>query len=108
MFAANSDWAKSHEDDIKTFISVFREAIKKAGTDKAAADHALTTYVELTDQAQMDDVVASYKDVWEVAPYPEDELQSILDSLVAANPPVKGASSASPSDLIDNSYLDAQ
>jgi NitT/TauT family transport system substrate-binding protein len=105
VLAANSSWAKSNGPAIKKFITAFKAAVKKAGTDKTAADNALKTYVKLTDQSQIDGTFNAYKTVWTVGPYPNDQMQAILTSLASANPPVKGAAGAKPADVIDNEYV---
>lgn len=105
ILAVNSSWAKSHGPAIKKFITTFKAAVKRAATDKTAAENALRTYVKLTDQAQLDGTFNAYKSVWTVGPYPADQMKAIMKSLASAKPPVKGAAGAKPADVIDNEYV---
>jgi ABC-type nitrate/sulfonate/bicarbonate transport system substrate-binding protein len=107
LLAANTKWAKSNGPALTKFITAFRAAVKQAGTDAAASDAALKSYVKLTVQNEIDGTFQAYKTVWTVGPYPPDQMTLVLQQLAAANPPVKGASTAKLADLIDNQYVNA-
>lgn len=107
ILAVNSQWAASNGPAITKFITAFKAAVQLAASNEADSAAALKTYVKLTDQSQITGTWSAYKPVWAVAPYPTDQMQLILQQLANSNPPVKGAASAKPSDIIDNQYITA-
>jgi ABC-type nitrate/sulfonate/bicarbonate transport system substrate-binding protein len=107
LLAANTKWAESNGPALTKFITAFRAAVKQASTDAAASDAALKSYVKLTVQKEIDGTFQAYKTVWTVGPYPTDQMTLVLQQLATGSPPVKGASTAKLSDLIDNQYVNA-
>lgn len=107
VLAVNSGWAASNGPAITKFITAFKAAVQLAASNETDSANALKTYVKLTDQAQITGTWTQYKPVWVVQPYPVSQMQDLLNQLASSNPPVKGASTAKPSDVIDNQYITA-
>lgn len=107
ILAVNSQWAASNGPAITKFITAFKAAVQLAATNEADSANALKTYVKLTNQSQITGTWTQYKPVWAVAPYPVDQMELIFHQLADKNPPVKGAATAKPSDVIDNQYISA-
>jgi ABC-type nitrate/sulfonate/bicarbonate transport system substrate-binding protein len=107
VLAANIQWASSNGPAVTKFITAFKAAVKLAATNQADSAAALKQYVKLTDQAQISGTWSAYKSVWDVEPYPDSQMQVILQQLADSNPPVKGASTAKISDIVTNQYFSA-
>jgi NitT/TauT family transport system substrate-binding protein len=106
VLAVNSQWAASNGPAITKFITAFKAAVQLASSNEADSASALKTYVKLTNQSQIAGTWTQYKSVWVAQPYPTSQMQVILQQLASSNPPVKGAATADPASLIDNTFID--
>jgi ABC-type nitrate/sulfonate/bicarbonate transport system substrate-binding protein len=107
ILAVNTSWAGSHGPAITQFLKAFKAAVQLAASNQTDSSNALKSYVKLTDASQIKGTWQQYKSAWVVQPYPVDQMQSLLKSLATSKPPVAGAATAKPSDVIDNQYINA-
>lgn len=107
FIAANSAWAKQHKAALVGFLKVFAKAVTLTRDNRLDAEKGLSTYVGTTFLAQLNGSWNQYRKYWELEPYPVGQMRSTLAGLATANPPVPQAVSASPSQVIDNTYMAA-
>src|SRR5262249_16694073 len=102
ILAVNSQWASSNKAALIKFITAFKAAAQLWASNEAAAAAALKQYVKPTAQAQTTGTWNAYKQVWAVGPSPDDQMKTVPQQLATSNPPVKGASTAQISSIVDN------
>jgi ABC-type nitrate/sulfonate/bicarbonate transport system substrate-binding protein len=107
ILAVNSQWASANKAALIKFITAFKAAVQLSASNEADAAAALKQYVKLTDQSPITGTWTAYKQVWAVGPYPDDQMKAVLQQLATSNPPVKGASTAQISSIVDNEYVNA-
>jgi NitT/TauT family transport system substrate-binding protein len=107
LVAVNSQFAANNKAALERFMAAWKEANALAASNEADSDAALKAYAQITNTAQLNGSWAAYKSVWVANPYPPSAMKQVLAQLAHSNPPVKGAATADPASLIDDSFMDS-
>ncbi len=92
-------YARAHPDTVTRFTKAYVEALHRFKVDKAFAEQVMGKYLELADQAQLDDAWQTYRDAFEQVPIPSDEsIQNVIDTV----PQAKGMA---PSTFVDPRFV---
>jgi NitT/TauT family transport system substrate-binding protein len=85
-------YLSSHADVVERFTKAYIQAIHRFKVDRAFAKKMIGKYLDLTDQALIDDAYDTYKDVFEKVPAPTDAaFQPIIDTTPQAKGTVPSA-----------------
>jgi NitT/TauT family transport system substrate-binding protein len=98
VYAVSGGFAAKHPDLVTKFIEGYMAATALAKTDEAASESAFKKYLGIKDQAQLHGTWEQYKARWAASPFPIEDLKDLLAGL-------KPPSTADPTTLIDNSYI---
>ncbi len=83
--AVTKAYADAHPDTVLRFTRAYIQGIHRFKVDRAFARRAMTKYLGITDDAQLDDAFDTYKDVFEKVPLPTDAaLQNVIDTVPQA------------------------
>lgn len=99
----NTAFAKAHPNAAQDFVSAMVDAVKTAKSDPTDTEKAVGVYTKVTSQSILQASYAAQKSLWLAEPFPTSQMQTLFNSLAATVPAAK---TASPSSVIDNTYID--
>ncbi len=83
--AVTKAYADAHPNTVLRFTKAYIQGIHRFKTDKSFAQRAMTKYLGISDQAQLDDAFDTYRDIFEKVPLPTDAaLQNVIDTVPQA------------------------
>jgi ABC-type nitrate/sulfonate/bicarbonate transport system substrate-binding protein len=92
-------YIQSHPDTLLRFTRAYIQGIHRFKTDRAFAQQTIRTYLDTTDQTQLDDAFDTYRDVFEEVPLPSAEaFQNVIDT-------VPEAKSIKASDVMESRFV---
>jgi len=83
--AVTKGYADAHPDTVLRFTRAYIQGIHRFKVDRAFAKRAMTKYLGVTDDAQLEDAFNTYQEVFEKVPLPSDAaLQNVIDTVPQA------------------------
>lgn len=100
IWSVNSSWASTHKSAIVDFLKAFAVSSRDAINNLSLCEQGIKKYVGVTNAAQLKGSCVEYDPYYAVEPMPSCQIVAIEKGLT---PP----QSVPPSEIVDNSYLNA-
>ena len=101
--AATEDYVKSHQDQIRRFMTAVGQAIKREKTDEPYAQSVLSKHLKVTDPRALHETWVYYTKVLPDVPTPTvEQLQMSVTELAPTNPAVRNLDLST---LVDASFV---